>query len=70
MAQEPFLLLYTSMNEQYNETITRNGRVYHYDPDHDVYYSRDTPESTISRYSWIVLSLVLAAVCYWAEFIR
>lgn len=57
------------MNKQYNETITRNGRVYHYDPDSDCYYSRDTPESAMSRYSWIVVSLVLAAVCYWLEFI-
>jgi hypothetical protein len=28
------------MNDLYNETIKRNGRIYHYDPDQDIYYCR------------------------------
>ena len=25
------------MNDLYNETVVRNGKTYHYDPDHDIY---------------------------------
>jgi hypothetical protein len=57
------------MNDLYNETVTRNGRVYHYDPDRDIYYAY-TEESTVSRYSWIVLVIVMAAVCYYIEYLR
>jgi hypothetical protein len=57
------------MNDLYNETVTRNGRVYHYDPDRDCYYAY-TEESTTSRYAWIVLVIVLSAVCYYLEFLR
>ena len=51
------------MNELYNETVTRNGRVYHYDPDQDIYYAY-CEESTISRYAWIVAVIVLSVICY------
>jgi len=54
-------------NDLYNETITRNGKTYHYDPDMDCYYSRYTNESTASRYAWIVLVIALAMFCYWIE---
>jgi hypothetical protein len=57
------------MNDLYNETVTRNGRVYHYDPDRDIYYAY-TEESTVSRYSWIVLVIVMAVVCYYIEYLR
>jgi hypothetical protein len=52
------------MNELYNETVTRNGVVYHYDPDRDIYYRRSGEESILGQWAWIPFSLVLAAVCY------
>lgn len=58
------------MNDLYNETITRNGKTYHYDPDMDVYYCRYSDESTASKYAWIACVLVLTAVAYYLEFMR
>ena len=58
------------MNDSYNETITRNGRVYHYDPDADCYYARNSTESTVSRYAWIPTVTVLAAIAYYVEYWR
>ena len=58
------------MNDLYNETITRNGKTYHYDPDHDVYHSRNTDESVFSQWSWILVVIVLAAICYWLDPMR
>jgi hypothetical protein len=55
------------MNDALNETITRNGKIYHYDPDHDVYYSRSTDESRISQWSWIPVVIVLAVICWWLD---
>ena len=57
------------MNELYNETIERRGKIYHYDPDYDIYYARSN-EGTISKYSWIVFTLLLALVAAYIEFIR
>ena len=57
------------MNELYNETIQRNGQVYHYDPDHDIYYRRYN-ETAVSKYSWIVVTVVLAAIAYYIEYLR
>jgi hypothetical protein len=59
-------LLYTGMymnNDSYNETVTRNGKIYHYDPDRDCYYAY-TEESTISRWSWVIVGSVLAVACW------
>lgn len=56
------------MNDLYNETVTRNGKIYHYDPDRDIYYAY-TEESTISRYAWTVTVIVMALVCYYVEFV-
>ena len=53
----------SSMNDLYNETVTRRGRIYHYDPDRDCYYAYQS-ESTISRYAWIVAVIVLSVICY------
>jgi hypothetical protein len=61
------ILLHTSMNDSYNETITRNGRSYHYDPDSDSYRCTSTAESTVSRYAWIPTVVVLAAIAYYVE---
>ena len=51
------------MNDLHNETVTRNGRIYHYDPDRDIYYAY-TEESIISQWSWIVVTVLLIIVCY------
>jgi hypothetical protein len=59
-----------NMNDLYNETIVRNGKTYHYDPDMDVYYCRYDNESNISKYAWIACVVVLAAIAYWVEFLR
>ena len=56
----------SSMNDLYNETVTRNGRIYHYDLDRDIYYAY-TEESTLSRWSWVIVGSVLAVVCYWTS---
>ena len=55
------------MNELYNETIERMGKTYHYDPDRDIYYAY-TEESTISKWSWVILVIVLAISCYLVEY--
>ena len=54
------------MNDLYNETVTRNGKIYHYDPDRDIYYAY-TEESTLSRWSWVIVGSILAVVCYWTS---
>jgi hypothetical protein len=59
--------LYICMLDLYNETVTRNGKIYHYDPDHDVYHSRSHPESALSQSAWIIVCIVLAIVCYGLE---
>ena len=57
------------MNDLYTETVTRNGKIYHYDPDRDIYYAY-TRESTVSRYAWIWVTVLMAAVCYYAEYLQ
>ena len=57
------------MNDLYNETITRNGREYHYNPDRDIYYAY-TEETAISKSAWIVVTLVLCAIAYYVEYLR
>lgn len=56
------------VNELYNETIERNGKIYHYDPDRDIYYPRYEPMSTWNKYSWIIAVVLLSAVCIYVEF--
>jgi len=55
------------MNDLYNETVTRNGRVYHYDPDQDIYYAY-TEESPISKWAWVLVIVVLALGCLSVEY--
>lgn len=57
------------MTDPYNETITRSGRTYHYDPDYDCYYPRYEPMNHWSKYNWLYVVVVLAAVCYYVEFV-
>jgi len=56
------------MNELYNETITRNGKIYHYDPDMDIYYRRYSDEGVVSKWAWLVLCIVLAIACFCIEY--
>jgi len=51
------------MNDSYNETITRNGKIYHYDPDRDIYYAYHE-ESPASCWSWLIVGSVLAVMCW------
>ena len=56
------------MNELYNETVERNGKIYHYDPDQDIYYCRYEPMSTFDKYAWIVLILLLTTIAFFLEY--
>jgi hypothetical protein len=56
------------MNELYNETIERNGRVYRYDPDADCFYRVPVKLSTWDQYSWIVGIVLLSVVCIYVEY--
>lgn len=55
------------MNDLYNQTIEVNGKTYHYDPDRDIYYAR-TEESTISKWAWLVLVIVLSIAAIFLEY--
>ena len=54
------------MNDLYTNTIVVEGKTYHYDTDRDIYYVY-TEESTISRWAWLALVIVLAISCYLIE---
>jgi hypothetical protein len=41
------------------------GKPYTYDPDFDVYRPYVQVESVTAQWAWIVVVIVLAAVCYW-----
>jgi len=56
------------MNDLYNETIERKGKIYHYDPDMDCYYCKHNPESTASKWAWVWCVVLLAVVCYCIEY--
>lgn len=43
------------------------GKLYRYDADFDAYF-RVYQEPTISKYSWLAATVVLAAVCYYLEY--
>lgn len=54
------------MNDSYNETITRQGKTYHYDPDHDCYYCRyDSADlSHFDQFGWLYLIVILTATVW------
>jgi hypothetical protein len=59
------------MNDAYNEIITRNGKTYHYDPDQDIYYCYKHGEvNHWDAWAWVFVVVVLAAVCYYVEYLR
>jgi hypothetical protein len=49
--------------DQSNNTIQRNGRIYHYDSDRDCYYAYHE-ESTVSRWAWVIAVAVLVVTCW------
>ena len=48
--------------------IERNGRQYHYDADHDVYRPLDSEETTLSKWAWVILVIVLAVAAVFLEY--
>jgi hypothetical protein len=63
------------MNQLNNDYIDRNGHTYRYDPDYDCYYrvfTRDEYDELPhwDKYSWLYCIAVLAAICYYVEFLR
>jgi hypothetical protein len=58
------------MNQRYTQTELIRGRLYRYDPDTDCWYPAESTETPISRWSWIVVVLLLAMAAYYAEFMR
>jgi hypothetical protein len=47
-----------------NDDYIIRGRKYRYDPDLDAYYAVVEQETTVSKYAWIAVVIVLTAVCY------
>ena len=49
-----------------NNTIERNGVIYDYDADFDVYRRRprSDPPSFGEQFGWVIATLVLIACCY------
>ena len=64
------ILLYIVMNDLYTETVTRNGKIYHYDPDRDIYYCRHGGDDHWTAWAWVFVVVVLGAVCYYVEYLR
>jgi hypothetical protein len=55
------------MNDLYTETIERRGKIYHYDPDRDIYYAY-SEESITSKWAWLVLCVLLVAAAVFLEY--
>lgn len=56
-------------NDLYTRTITDpEGRVYHYDPDQDIYYRRYEPMSKWDRFGWLAVTLVLVLAALYFEY--
>jgi hypothetical protein len=55
------------MNNSHNETVTRQGRIYHYDPDRDVFRAEPQP-SRWDSYGWLAVILALSTVALYFEF--
>lgn len=50
-------------------TITAQGRTWVYDADSDVYRALPTEETLLSKYSWIIVVAVLAAITAYVEYL-
>ena len=58
------------MNDLHNDSVTRNGRIYHYDPDQDIYYYKHHEVNHWTAWAWVYVIVVLGAVCYYLEYLR
>lgn len=66
-------LLSTSVSAMNNDLYERSftdpeGRVYHYDPDQDIYYRRYQPISGWDRFGWLAVTLVLVLAVIYFEY--
>ena len=60
--------IWKMMNEQYNKTIEFNGNIYHYDPDHDIFYRKyDQDMSKWDKWGWIAVTCVLLIAAIFLE---
>jgi hypothetical protein len=55
------------MNNLHKQTIERNGKIYHYDPDRDIFYCTQD-SSPWDTWGWLVVLVVLAAIGLYLEF--
>jgi len=58
------------MNELYTQTELIRGRWYRYDPDRDIWYPLDNQETAVSAWAWVIVVAFLAALAYYAEYLR
>ena len=63
------------MDDKYKDCIHKDGKLYRYDLDYDCYYRVFSREEYVElphwdKYSWLYCVAVLAAICYYVEFIR
>ena len=58
------------MHNEHTPLELIRGRLYRYDPDTDCWYPAESTETPHSRWSWIVVVLLLAMAAYYAEFMR
>ena len=56
------------MKQQRTEHEIIRGKLYRYDPDFDAYYPVHDVEGPVSRWAWVFITLLLAAIAYYAEF--
>jgi len=56
------------MKEQYTEHEIIRGKLYRYDADFDAYYRVQEPEAPVSRWAWVFVTVLLAAIVYYLEF--
>jgi hypothetical protein len=62
------------MNNQLNEYIDKDGKLYRYDPDYDCYYRVFTRDEYADlphwdKHSWIYVIVALCAIAYYVEFL-
>ena len=58
------------MKDSLEQPVIIRGKPYRYDADFDAYYRVHEPEHTVSRYSWLVITVLLAAICWYVEYAR
>lgn len=63
------------MNQSHNDYTDRHGHTYRYDPDYDCYYRVFSPEEYAElphwdKHGWLYCVAVLAAICFYVEYIH